>query len=356
MNNSVKRFEIIRMFFSILIALLVSFVLIFFVSEQPVEAITTLITGPFKSKRNLANVVEAMIPLIFTGTGVCIMFSANQINLAAEGGFHLGGLVAAVCALTLGLPAGVSPLVGLVCAAVVGALFTAVPAFMKIKTGSSEMVSSLMMNYLSLWFCTFILMHYICDASVGSASHKLPITSELPTLISGTRIHVGFIIALLVAVLGYVFLYKTKTGYELRITGENQKFAEYSGISIVKVILISQLLGGAIAGLGGGVEILGPIYNRFSWTALLGYGWDAIVICTLAKKNPIKTPLAALFLAYLRVGASIMARSTDVTLEIVQITQGVIIVLAVAEQFLSKTKHKLIAREAKATLKEEEAA
>ena len=116
------------------------------------------------------------------------------------------------------------------------------------------------------------------------------------------------------------------------------------------------MVGGAIAGLGGGVEILSPIYNRFSWTDLLGYGWDAIIICTLAKKNPIKTPLAALFLAYLRVGASIMSRSTDVTLEIVQITQGIIVMLVVAEQFLSKMRHRLIAKEAKAALKEEEVA
>ncbi|MDD2959577.1 MAG: ABC transporter permease [Lachnospiraceae bacterium] len=354
--NSAKRFEIFRMFFSIVIALLVSFVLIFLVSKQPVEAIVTLITGPFKSKRNLANVVESMIPLIFTGTGVCIMFSANQINLAGEGAFHLGGLVASVCALQLGLPAGVSPVVALCLAALAGALFTAIPAFLKIKTSSSELVSSLMLNYLSLWFCTFILMHYICDPQVGAASFKLPAESELITLLSGTRIHLGLFIALAVAVFGYVFLYKTRMGYELRLTGENENFAKYSGVNIVKVILVSQLVGGMIAGLGGGVEILSPIYNRFSWTSLLGYGWDAIIICTLAKKNPIYTPLAALFLAYLRTGASIMSRSTDVTLEIVQITQGVIILLAVAEQFLSKTKHKMIAREAKASLKEEEAA
>lgn len=354
--NSEKRFEIFRMFFSILIAVLVSFVLIFMVSEQPVDAIVALVTGPLKSKRTIANVVEAMIPLIFTGTGVCIMFSANQINLAGEGAFHLGGLVAAVCALQLGLPAGLSPFVALCLAAAAGAVFTAVPAVLKIKTGSSEMVASLMINYLSLWFCTYILMHFICDPSVGSASYKLPEESELLTLFRGTRIHVGVFIALAVAVLGYLFLYKTKMGYELRLAGENEKFAKYSGISIVKVILISQLLGGAVAGLGGGVEMLSPIYSRFSWTSLLGYGWDAIIICTLAKKNPIKTPLAALFLAYLRTGASIMARSTDVTLEIVQITQGIIILLAVAEQFLSKTKHKLIAKEAKAALKGEEAA
>lgn len=356
MKNSAKRFEIFRMFFAILIALLVSFVLIFFVSDQPVDAIIALITGPLSSKRNLANVVESMIPLIFTGTGVCIMFSANQINLATEGAFHLGGLVAAVCVLTLGLPAGVSPTVALIAAAVAGALFTAIPAILKIKTTSSEMVSSLMLNYISLWFCTYILMHFIVDPAVGSASSKLPKESELFTLMRGTRIHVGIFVALAVAVFGYIFLYKTKTGYELRIAGENEKFAKYSGINIVKVIVISQMVGGAIGGLGGGVELLSPIYNRFSWTDLLGYGWDAIIICTLAKKNPIKTPLAALFLAYLRVGASIMSRSTDVTLEIVQVTQGIIILLAVAEQFLSKTKHKMIAREAKAALKEEEAA
>ena len=356
MNNSAKRFEIFRMFFAIVIALLVSFVLIFFVSDQPVDAIIALITGPLSSKRNMANVVESMIPLIFTGTGVCIMFSANQINLATEGAFHLGGLVAAVCALQLGLPAGVSPVVALIAAAIAGALFTAIPAILKIKTNSSEMVSSLMLNYISLWFCTYILMHFIVDSSVGSASHKLPEASELMTLMRGTRIHVGIFVALAVAVFGYIFLYKTKIGYELRIAGENEKFARYSGINIVKVIVISQMIGGAIGGLGGGVELLSPIYNRFSWTDLLGYGWDAIIICTLAKKNPIKTPLAALFLAYLRVGASIMSRSTDVTLEIVQVTQGIIILLAVAEQFLSKTKHKMIAKEAKAALKEEEAA
>lgn len=166
----------------------------------------------------------------------------------------------------------------------------------------------------------------------------------------------GLLIALLVAVLGYVFLFKTRTGYELRLTGENENFARYSGISIVKVILISQMVGGVIAGIGGSVELLSPIYTRFSWTALLGYGWDAIIICTLAKKNPLYTPLAALFLAYLRTGASIMARYTDVTLEIVQITQGIIILLVVAEQFLSGMKHRMIAREAKASLKEGEVA
>ena len=311
--NSAKRFDMVRTVFSVLIALAISFVIIFLVSDQPLEAIKYLLIGPFTNKRSMGNVVESMIPLIFTGTGVCIMFSANQINLAGEGAFHIGGLIASCIAIKV--TAGfVSPFAALVCAGLAGALFTVIPAIMKITTTASEMVSSLMINYLALYFGNYMLNNVIGDPKASAASYKLADAAELPVLIQGTRVHLGFIIAIAVAVLGYFFLYRTKTGYELRLAGENEEFARYSGISIVKVIMISQLLGGFVAGLGGGVEMLSPIYARFTWTSLLGYGWDAIIICTLSKKNPLYTPFAALFLAYLRTGASIMARRTDVTL------------------------------------------
>ena len=204
MSSSVKRFELFRMLFAIAIALLVSFGIIFLVSSQPLTAIYTLITGPFKSRRNFANVIEAMIPLIFTGTGVCIMFSANQINLAGEGAFHIGGLVSAVVALELGLSAGLSQAVAILLSGLAGAVFTAVPAVLKIKTNSSVLVSSLMLNYLAQWFATFILMHFICDPSIGSGSYLIPEELKLPAMIEKTRIHAGLIIALAAAVLGYL--------------------------------------------------------------------------------------------------------------------------------------------------------
>ena len=350
--SSAKKFDIFRTVLSVLIALGVSFCIIFMVSEQPLEAIKYLLLGPFTSKRSVGNVVESMIPLIFTGTGVCIMFSANQINLAGEGAFHIGGLIATCVAISVSAKV-VSPIFALLCAGAAGALFTAIPAVMKITTTASEMVASLMINYLALYFGNYMLNNVIGDPKASAASYKLSEVSELPVLFQGTRVHLGLFLALGAAVLGYIFLFRTKMGYELRITGENGEFAKYSGISIVKVVLISQLLGGFVAGIGGGVEMLSPIYSRFTWTSLMGYGWDAIIICTLAKKNPLYTPFAALFLAYLRTGASIMARRTDVTLEIVQITQGIIILLVVAEQFLSKYRHKLIAKEAREAMKEE---
>lgn len=288
--NSAKKFDMVRTVFSVLIALAISFMIIFMVSDQPLEAIKYLLIGPFTNKRSMGNVVESMIPLIFTGTGVCIMFSANQINLAGEGAFHIGGLIASCVAIKL-TATFVSPFMALLCAGLVGALFTAIPAIMKITTTASEMVSSLMINYLALYFGNYMLNNVIGDPKASAASYKLADAAELPVLIPGTRVHLGIIIAIAVAVLGYFFLYRTKMGYELRLAGENEEFAKYSGVSIVKVIMISQLLGGFVAGLGGGVEMLSPIYSRFTWTSLLGYGWDAIIICTLSKKNPLYTPL-----------------------------------------------------------------
>ncbi len=353
--NSTTKLSILRTTVAILIALGISFLIIFIVSDEPGVAISTLLFGPLQKVRNFSNVIELMIPLMFTGVGVCIMFTANQINLAGEGAFHVGGLVATAVALNFILPKGIHPMVAILLAGIAGSIITMIPALMKVKTTANELVSSLMMNYLVLYVSNFILMKFLRDPKMGSGSYLLAGNSKLAVLFPGTRIHTGLFIALLVVAFGYWFLYKTKLGYELRLTGENEKFARYSGVNIVKVVLVSQLIGGFIAGIGGGVEMLSPMYSRFTWTALLGYGWDAIIISTLSKKNPMYVPLSAFFLAYLRTGAFLMSSASDVPVEIVSIVQGVIILLIVADQFLSKYRYKIIAKEAKSTLNIKEA-
>ncbi len=348
--NSNKKYDILRTVLSIGIALLISFIIIFLTSDEPVKAILELLIGPLKSTRRIGNVIEAAIPLIFAGVGVSIMFSANQINLAGEGSFHIGGLVATFIAVNTAMPAGISPLICILIAGLFGSFITAIPAVMKIKTDSDVLVSSLMMNYLVTFFANYVLNYYLRDPKVGAVvSYAIPDVTQLNSIIPGTRIHIGLFIALAAAGFGYVFLHKTKIGYEIRVTGENADYAKYSGINVLKVTLISQLIGGLIFGIGGGVEMLG-MYERFSWTNSLGYGWDAIIITTLAKNNPLYVPVAAFFLAYIRTGASKMSIVSNVPMEIVTVTQGIIILLIVAEQFLSKYKHKMIAKEAKAAL------
>ena len=124
-------------------------------------------------------------------------------------------------------------------------------------------------------------------------------------------------------------------------TGRNIRFARYTGLNTTAIIAYSQLIGGFIAGVGGSVEVLG-MYDRFQWQSLPGYGFDGIVVAILAKNKPHYIPIAAFFLAYLKIGADKMATSTDVTAEMVLIIQGVIIMLAAAQAFLSKWRQKAL--------------
>jgi simple sugar transport system permease protein len=167
----------------------------------------------------------------------------------------------------------------------------------------------------------------------------------LTKLLPGTRIHTGLIIVLVLIVAAHFFLYKTKWGYEIRMTGANREFAQYSGMKTAKVIILVHLIAGFIAGMGGSVEVLG-MYSRFQWSALPGYGLDGALVAMLAKNNPFSVIGAALFLAYIRIGADQMARFSDVPAEMISIVQAIIILLISAEQFLKFWKNRMLLKEA----------
>ncbi len=345
-------FEIIRTGVAIGIALLIALIIIIFASDNPGEALYGFLIGPIDSLRHIGNVIELTIPLIFTGLAVSLMFRAEQFNLGAEGAFFIGGVAASVIALVLQLPIVIHPIIAIIVGGMAGSLVTGIPAVLKVKYNASELVSSLMFNYIALFLGVYVINYHLRDVNAGAmVSNRLPESAKLLKILPGTRVHFGLFVAIVIILAGYYFLFRTKWGYELRLTGENIKFAEYSGVKTLKVILYSQLLGGFIAGAGGAIEVLG-MFRRFTWQALPGYGWDGVIVAILARNNPKYVPLAAFFLAYLRIGADIMSRSSDVQNEVVGIIQGIIIVLIVAESFLAKYKHKWVFKEAKSELAE----
>lgn len=342
-----KKFDFIRTAVAIGIALVLAFLIISLVSENPIDALKQFLLGPFESIRRMGNIVEMAIPLIFTGLAVCVMFQANQFNMAGEGAFFLGAVASTAIATRVILPMGLHPIVAILAGGVVGSIICGIPAVLKMKWKCNEVVSSLMLNYIALYMGRYIINYKLRDPDAGfMASEVLAKTAKLPNIIPKTRIHAGLLIAIVLIILTYLFIYKSKWGYALRMTGQNEKFAKYSGMSVAAVILYSQLIGGFIAGAGGATEILG-MYNRFQYQALPQYGFDGIMIAILAKNNPIYVPLAAIFLAYIRVGADIMARTTDVPTEIVNVVQAVMIMLIAAKMFLEAWKHKEIVKNSK---------
>ncbi|MBW4082786.1 ABC transporter permease [Paenibacillus sp. S150] len=342
-----KYFEAVRTAAVIVIALIIAFLIISLVSDQPVKTIGIFLLEPFSTKGHIGNVIEMAIPLMFTGLAVSLLFRANMFNLGAEGIFYFSGVVASILAIHLSLNGWLHPLAAIAAGSIAGALLSAIPGILKARWNANELVTSLMFNNILFGVGLYLLNYHLRDAKAfANVSFKFEKTAQLGKLFAGTRIHTGLIVVLVLIVLAHLFLYRTKWGYELRMTGANREFARYSGMKTARVIILVHLIAGFIAGMGGSVEVLG-MYSRFQWTSLPGYGLDGALVAMLAKNNPLSVIASALFLAYIRIGADLMARLSDVPSEMISIIQAVIILLISAEQFLKFWKNRMLLKEAK---------
>lgn len=335
-----NKFDTLRTIMAVFIALVISSIIIFVVSKNPIEALSNLLFGPLQRLRYFSNVLEMMIPLTFAGLALSINYQAKYFSFIADACFYMGAVMASFVAIRLVLPGVVHPLMGMIIAGIVGGIIGVLPAIIKIKWKANELVSSLMLNYIFYFLGLFLINNFLRDSGAGVfASLKFKASYSLGVILPGTRLHAGFLIVILFIILTYIYIYKTKWGFELRAVGDNMKFAKYSGINTIGVIISSQFIAGAIAGIGGAVEMAG-MYQRFIWDVSPSYIWDGVIIALLAKNNPKFVPLSAFFLSYLRIGADLMSRRTDVTNEIISIIQAVMILLIAAERFLAYWKQR----------------
>ena len=210
---------------------------------------------------------------------------------------------------------------------------------------------------LSMYIIKYLLNSHLADKSKGQIqTYEFQSQSLIPQMVNnGSKLSWGFAIALAFVVLTALFMYRTRWGYAIRMIGINKDFAMYSGIKVGGVIVLSQVLGGMLAGMGGGLEMLGR-YNTYSWSALPGYGWTGITVAILAGNNPIFVPLAAFFMAYLDKGCSLMSTYSNVPSQLIDIIQAVIFLFFAAEQFLSHYRQKLVVKSTQEEMKLKEAA
>lgn len=351
-----QRFRLIRTVAAVAISLVIAFGLIATVSDQPFADLMTFIFGPLESLDRLDILVQKMIPLLFTGTAVCLMYSCGQINLAAEGAFFAGAYAATAIAIQGGIMAGLHPVLSILFGGLAGAIICVIPGIMHVKFNVMTVVSSLMINYVSLYLGLYLIMNVMLDPSAGyNASYPFADTAKLPIIIPDTGIHLGLIIGILVVFGGWWLLYRSTFGYSIRAIGRNQEFAKYSGIKVGSIIIATQALAGFLAGIGGSIEVLG-LYNRFNYGGLTSHGWDGVMLAVIAGNNPKNIPFAALFLAYIRTATDVLNRESSVPTEVVKIVQAVIIVFIAATGFLSGWEHRTIVKNSQRRLSLETAA
>lgn len=341
-----KYFTLIRTIIAVLIGIIIAVFLIYLVSKDPGFSLKSFLLGPVLTRSRFSNLIESASPIIFCGLAIAVAFQARQFNVGAEGSLYLGAAVGTAVAVSTHLPIYLHIPLVLLAAAVVGGLWGAIPGVLKAKWKASELVSSLMLNYVAYFLGLYLINYHFRDKAAGYlVSYQLPATAWLAQVIPGTRAHWGILLSLVCAVAVFWYLYHTKSGYEVRMIGHNEKFARFGGINVFKVIILCQVIMGFIAGMGGMTEVMG-IHRRFNWQTSPLYGWDGVMVAIIGRNHPLLIIAASLFLSYLRVGGQVLNLMSDVPAEMVSVIQSAIILLITAEAFLSQWRYRITVHEA----------
>jgi ABC-type uncharacterized transport system permease subunit len=326
---------------SVLFAMAIGSVLIAASGYDPVLAFTALFEGAFGSPLQIGETIMRSTPLIFTGLAVGFGFRANLFNIGAEGQLVLGSLGAAWLGLVLaGLPSVFSIPLILLGAALFGAAWAFIPALLKAKVGAHEVITTMMFSWIGLYLTSWIVSGPLKDASGIPQTPMLAPQVWLPllsTVFPGLgRAHLGFVLALVAAVVVAWILRRTTLGYEVRAVGFNPTAAENGGISISATTIWALCISGALAGLAGGSEVLGVQHRLFDQvSAGSGFGFTGIAVALLAKNDPIGIVFAAILFGALSAGAGPMQLNANVPQKIITIVQALIIFFVGAETIIT---------------------
>ncbi len=320
----------------ILLALTVGALILLIFGENPVAAYQALLRGALGSKRTIAETMLSATPLMLGGLAVAVGFRCGLFNMGVEGQIVLGGLLPAYFGYAVSLPWYLHLPLGLVSGALAGAAWGAIPGYLKARYKIHEVITTIMLNYIAFAIGSYMVAVGGPMKEIGEslpASPKILDTARLPRLLEGTRLTGGIFIALAVAVLVWIFLFKTRLGFKLRAVGLNPEAAEYAGISPQRFTVLAMVLSGALGGLAGAVEVLG-VHYRFFENFSPGYGWDAIAVALLGLLHPAGVIAAAFLLGALRSGSVAMQAVAQISKDVVLILTALIIFFTAMNQSL----------------------
>lgn len=319
---------------SVLLAFLIGAIIMLAMGSNPLVAFGALFQGAFGTAASIGTTLNKSAPLIFTALCACFAYKCGVYNLGGEGQFLIGA-TAAFCAVHLtGAQGIVGILLALVVGAVVGGIWGLIPGVLKITRGLNEMIISIMLNYVATLFMGVIYTSWIRDANMP----QTPSVHEslmLPKVFSNMRFTWSFVIAIVVGLLMYYCLYWTSVGFKLRSVGLNMTASRFNGFPVKRYILLSFIVSGAIAGLGGAADLLGTQYRLINGYGT-NYGFDGVAMALIGQLHPIATVIVAIFFAALRVGSTSMQVVTGVPTSVSDIIQALVIVFSVAGMALTK--------------------
>jgi ABC-type uncharacterized transport system permease subunit len=305
------------------LALMLTGVLILIAGKNPFHAYWAMMKGAFGTPDRLAFALNKSTPYILAGVGVALCFRARVINIGAEGQIAVGGIGATFVALNfLALPPVLLIVVALVAGAAFGAAWSAIAAIIHLKRGVHEVLCTLLLNFVGVLLVSEALHGDMGEPGAGfPQSPLLERAAWLPKMLPGTDLHIGILLAIVAVIGGHILLWRTTFGFRLRVMGASSNAANYVGISTSRSVLAVMGLAGALAGLAGGIEVLGVHYRLIEGFSA-GFGFNAVAVALIASVNPIAVLPAGLFFGFLEAGALAMQREIGIPSSLVYVIQG----------------------------------
>lgn len=301
------------------------------------RAYSTILFTSFRSTNGFVQTLLKFIPLLLLALAFTVPLAAWKFNIGGEGQLIAGAIGAAAVGIVLADLPGVVLLPVLVLAGTLaGGLWAAVPAWLLYRFGANEILTTVLMNFVSFGVMDYVATEVWPDAAAGHPT-TIPIGAggRLPLLVASPPLHAGLIVVLAVAVATYVYINRTAAGYELRATGANPRAALLHGIAVRRIFLLSLILGGALGGLAGAIEVAG-VHYRLIEGVQSNYLLLSILIGLIAKGNMLAVPFVAFAIAALEIGARAMQRTMMIPVEVVFVVEGLILIFVLLSDIVHR--------------------
>jgi len=331
-------------------ALAVGALMLVLLRVNPAEAYKALWDGAFGSTNAFAETLVKATPLLLVALGICISFRGDVINIGGEGQMIVGAILATWVGLTFtGLPGWLVIILAMLGGFLGGAIWGGIPGVLKAYFRVNEILSTVMMNAIAVQLMNFLLRGPMIDPSQAKLASKIPQTARLLEIfrlprLAPTRLHLGALIAVVLAILVYILLWRTTLGYRIRAVGQNPHASRYAGIKVQRYVVLALLLSGAFSGLAGATQVYGVNYRMITDGSASGFtgsaGFNGIVAALFGQLHPILAIPASVLFGALLVGANKMQRMVQVPSALVIALNGLVVVFVVSSEIWRKRRQR----------------
>ena len=336
---------------SVITAVLLGSILILFDGRDPITAFEGLLEGAFVEPRGLLATFRNMTPLVLSGLAVAFAFKSGLFNIGVQGQLIMGSVVAAWVGFAVeGLPPILHVTLAILASMAIGGLWAAIAGALKAFADAHEVITTIMLNYIAAQFAGWLIStgsdgsrpgplaspESVTDA-IARTPRILP-SAQLPTIYTvppNFTLHAGIFLAIIASVVTMFLLQRTTFGFQLRMTGYSPTAAQYAGVNVKRVTILTMLIAGMLAGLAGGIQTLGVNYD-YEGNQSLGLGFEGITVAFLAGNNPIAVNFSAFLFGAMDAGTTRMALAANVAKELIQVIQALILMFVAADQIIRR--------------------